>query len=82
MAGDTPPRTAYCIMGRVAICAAVGENWKHFLRLVKEEGLPAFRSRPSGQWKALPEDLRAWVQAQRDRCLAGGAQPARGGRPD
>jgi len=71
---------AFCIQGRVAICEAVGENWKHFLRLVEQEGLPAFRSRPTGQWKALPGDLLAWLKAQRDRCLtesgrAGRAKP-------
>ncbi|MEW5775012.1 MAG: DNA-binding protein [Thermodesulfobacteriota bacterium] len=68
----TPPRPpSFCIKGREAICEAVGENWKHFTRLVEEEGLPAFRARPSGQWKALPADLHAWLKAQRDRCLGG-----------
>jgi len=72
-----PRERAFCIQGRAAICEAVGENWKHFLRLVEQEGLPAFRSRPTGQWKALPDDLLAWLEAQRDRCLAGAAPPGR-----
>ncbi len=69
---------AFCIQGRVAICEAVGENWKHFLRLVEQEGLPAFRSRPTGQWKALPADLMVWLRAQRDRCLARTARQSHG----
>ena len=59
----------FCLKGREAICEAVGENWKNFLRLVAEEHLPAFRSRATGPWKALPADLHAWLRAQRDRCL-------------
>lgn len=62
-----PP--SFCLKGREAICEAVGENWKHFLRLVEQEGLPAFRSRPGAPWKALPADLLAWLKLQRDRCL-------------
>lgn len=71
MTQNPPPSKAscLCILGREAICEAVGENWKSFLRLVEEEGLPAFRARPGGQWKALPEDLLAWLQGQRDRGL-------------
>jgi hypothetical protein len=48
-----------------------------FLRLVEQEGLPAFRSRPTGQWKALPADLMAWLRAQRDRCLTRAARAGR-----
>lgn len=65
----TPRQFPFCVKGREAICEVVGENWKNFLRLVEQEGLPAFRSRPGGQWKALPADLLNWLKAQRDRCL-------------
>ena len=56
-----------CLKGAKAICAAVGENRKDIVRLVTSEGLPAWRTRGTGQWMALPEDLRQWVRVQRDK---------------
>ncbi|GAB6126797.1 DNA-binding protein [Humidesulfovibrio idahonensis] len=58
-----------CIKGARAICEAVGENPKQIVRLVAEMGLPAWRRNGSGSWRALPEDLKRWVLAQRNQHL-------------
>jgi len=60
-----------CLKGARAICLAVGENPKHILRLVTREGLPAWRRDGTGSWRALPEDLKVWMLAQRNRHLHG-----------
>lgn len=57
------------ITGAKAICEAVGQNYKEIARLVREEGLPAFRRGGRGQWLALPSDLAAWIRLERDRSL-------------
>lgn len=59
-----------CVKGARAICEAVGENPKQIVRLVSELGLPAWRRAGSGSWRALPEDLKRWVQIQRNQHLA------------
>lgn len=64
-----------CIKGARAICEAVGENPKHIVRLVAELGLPAWRRAGSGSWRALPEDLKRWVLAQRNQHLPGNLRP-------
>jgi hypothetical protein len=58
-----------CVKGARAICEAVGENPKHIVRLVAELGLPAWRRNGTGSWRALPEDLKRWVLAQRNQHL-------------
>jgi hypothetical protein len=64
-----------CIKGARAICEAVGENPKHIVRLVAELGLPAWRRAGSGSWRALPEDLKRWVLAQRNQHLHDSLRP-------
>jgi hypothetical protein len=58
-----------CVKGARAICEAVGENPKHIVRLVAELKLPAWRRNGTGSWRALPEDLKRWVLAQRNQHL-------------
>jgi hypothetical protein len=58
-----------CLCGSKAICAAVGENHREILRLVREAGLPAWKRGGRGLWRALPADLAAWLLTQRDRNL-------------
>lgn len=69
-----------CIKGARAICEAVGENPKQIVRLVAELGLPAWRRNGTGSWRALPEDLKVWVRAQRNQHLPD-AQPLPGPCP-
>ncbi len=61
--------TGICIKGARAICEAVGENPKHIARLVSHMGLPAWKRDGSGSWRALPEDLKRWMLAQRNTHL-------------
>lgn len=70
--------TLICLRGAKEICAAVGENPKEIVRLVEEEGLPAWKRAGRGPWRALPADLARWVRAQRDLCLGGPAPPGPG----
>ncbi|WP_147819717.1 DNA-binding protein [Salidesulfovibrio onnuriiensis] len=58
-----------CLKGAKDICYAVGENPKEITSLVKLHGLPAWKRANRGQWRALPEDLRRWVRAQRDKNI-------------
>lgn len=58
-----------CVKGARAICEAVGENPKQIVRLVAELVLPAWRRNGNGSWRALPEDLKRWVRAQRNQHL-------------
>ena len=51
------------------ICAYIGENPKDIAKLVRDENLPAWKRNGTGTWRALPQDLSAWAQAQRDKYL-------------
>lgn len=59
-----------CIKGARAICKAVGESPKDILWLVETRGLPAWKREGCGGWRALPEDLKRWVKAERTRELS------------
>ncbi len=59
-----------CLCGAKAIALAVGENPREIGRLVRTLGLPAWKRGGRGLWRALPRDLEAWLQVQRDRHLA------------
>lgn len=59
------------LVGAKEIGAAIGENPKEIKRLVVEEGLPAFRRKSKGTWKAIPDDLRVWVKGQRNKYKVG-----------
>lgn len=65
-----------CICGSKAICAAVGENPREILRLVRDSGLPAWKRGGRGLWRALPRDLEAWLLIQRDQHLGPLPPPA------
>jgi len=72
-------KASLCLRGAREICEAVAESPRSILHLVRDEGLPAWRARPGGVWKALPEDLRDWLARQRDQSLADvGPAPTRG----
>jgi len=58
-----------CLKGAKDICLAVGENPKNMHHLVREHGLPAWKRGVKGTWRALPEDLRAWLREQRNQHL-------------
>ncbi len=58
-----------CIRGAKAICEAVGENPKEIVRLVEEQGLPAWKRDNKGAWRALPDDLVRWLKKVRDRNM-------------
>lgn len=62
--------TIICLKGAKQICEAIGESHKEIMHLVVEEGLPAWKRRGRGGWRALPDDLRDWVRKQRDRNIA------------
>lgn len=57
------------LKGAKAICEAVGQDHKQISRLVRDEGLPAFRRGGKGKWLALPSDLARWIKVERDREL-------------
>ena len=55
--------------GAKEICAVIGEDYRAINRLVSDEGLPAWRRRSEGIWRALPDDLEKWVTRQRDKYI-------------
>jgi len=60
------------LKGREAICEAVNESPKDFLRLVRDEGLPAWRRNEGDAWRALPEELAEWMRSQSAKYREGG----------
>lgn len=60
-----------CLRGAKSICAAVGENPKDMASLVAKHGLPAWKRNNRGSWRALPEDLKRWLENIRDHNLSG-----------
>lgn len=58
-----------CLKGAKDICLAVGENPKNMHQLVRMHGLPAWKRGVKGTWRALPEDLRAWLREQRNQHM-------------
>ncbi len=57
------------IKTRKAIARYVGEYEEEIPTLVKDKGLPAWRTRPNGIWKALQTDLDAWLMQRARECL-------------
>lgn len=57
------------LVGAKEIGAAIGYGRNEIPRLVKKEGLPAWQEGRNGKWRALPEDLRAWVRERRGRFM-------------
>ena len=62
-----PP--VFCLKGAEEICAFVKEDPKRICKLVKEEGLPAWKRNESGTWRALNIDLTNWLLMQRQKYL-------------
>lgn len=62
-------RSRMVLVGSQEICAAVGENPKEMVSLVNKHGLPAWKRKTHGTWRALPEDLKRWVRELRDMKL-------------
>ena len=50
--------------GAREICGAVGVSWKDINFFVSKKGMPAFKI--GGGGVATPEDLKAWVIAQKE----------------
>ena len=55
--------------GAKEIGRAIGAGRNEVPRLVDQEGLPAWKESDAGPWKALPEDLRAWLVQRRKKYL-------------
>lgn len=51
------------------ICDYIGEDRKDFTELIKKHELPAWRTKPTGRWKALRKDLDRWLVKRRDECV-------------
>lgn len=60
------------IVGREEIARSICVSPRAIARLVREEDLPAWRESMNCPWKALPNDLRAWLQQRRDRFMQTG----------
>lgn len=58
--------------GAKEICSVVGEDFRAINKLVENEGLPAWRRRADGVWRALPDDLEKWITNQRNKYLTRG----------
>ena len=76
-----------CLTGGAAIGRAIGYSRTAIPALVEERGLPAWRDRGTGPWKATPEDLRDWLRRERDAYLRDARQrrpprPRTSGRED
>jgi len=57
------------LSGSKEIAAYIKEDHRQIKRLVKNEQLPAFKRSGKGPWKALVDDLNAWIKTQRDAYL-------------
>ena len=51
--------------GRKEIGAAVGISYQKIAYYIEKRGLPAFKIDGCKEWIALPDDLQAWIQAER-----------------
>ncbi|WP_461209937.1 helix-turn-helix domain-containing protein [Desulfocurvus sp. DL9XJH121] len=56
-----------CLVGTEEIGKAIGVGRNEVARLVREQGLPAWQEGPRGKWRALPEDLKAWLRERREK---------------
>jgi hypothetical protein len=52
------------IKTREKICEYVGEDRNEFLSLIENYGLPAWRTKPNGLWKARRTSLDEWLERQ------------------
>lgn len=51
------------------ISTAAGLNWKNFSYFVREKGLPVWQIDGRGTYLATPEDLKQWINEQREKNL-------------
>ena len=59
-----PPIIAKCLSTAEVIGEFIKENPDRIKHLVEEEGLPAWRRKPNGAWKAIDIELSAWLLGQ------------------
>lgn len=57
------------IKGRAAIAEAVGENYRDIPALVRDKGLPAYKTDGTKEWRAVDVDLEIWMLEQADMSL-------------
>ncbi|WP_029897804.1 helix-turn-helix domain-containing protein [Desulfohalovibrio reitneri] len=56
---------AILLVGKEQIAKALGVGKNTIPRLVREEGLPAWREGSRGIYRALPDDLTTWLKQRR-----------------
>lgn len=55
-----------------------GAGRKSLLNMITCHGFPAHKF-PDGTWRAIPEEINAWVKAQREQGNNGGGGGGKGG---
>ena len=63
----TEYRNIVCFKSAEEIAQYVGEDPKRINHLVADEGMPAWKRKGIGPWRALNIDLDKWLVAQRDK---------------
>lgn len=61
---------AITLRGKEAIAAAIGVRVQDVGRLVREEGLPAYREDNKGPWRATVVHLQQWAAERAEKHLA------------
>ena len=55
------------IVGRKAICRAIGYNPREMHRLVEKDGLPAWQEGQNMKWRAICSELESWLKKRRKK---------------
>lgn len=61
---NAPKQTVKCLKGAEEIGEYIKVSGKEIPRLVKEEGLPAFRRDNKGPWRSSVPALDEWMEQQ------------------
>lgn len=67
---NPPKQTVKCLKGAEEIGEYIKQSSKEIPRLVKEEGLPAFRRNNKGPWRSSVAALDDWMERQIDKHVA------------